>query len=167
MNALNRSADMSARFYFLGDIFRRYPPTTMDNSPRPTSARRSFSPAGWRTAATTGIIFIDLRDRYGYTQTVYDPPFRIGVEACGYLPFNLDGRTHGSVRALPEGQNNRTFRPAKSKSSFPRLRFWLNPKTPPFVLDDYCEANEEVRYKHRYLDLRRRKTLSIAVRSRK
>ena len=107
-----------------------------------------------------GIIFIDLRDRYGLTQTVYDPADSESAwKVADSFRSEYVVKLHGTVRARPEGQNNPNLSTGEIEVIIHSAEVLAEAKTPPFVIDDHSEANEEVRYKHRYLDLRRRKTL--------
>jgi aspartyl-tRNA synthetase len=109
-----------------------------------------------------GIIFIDLRDRYGLTQVVFDPEDnKWAWELADSFRSEYVIQATWTVRSRPEGQEN------------PRMYTWeieiiiddevkilSKSKTPPFELDWHGElSNEEVRYKHRYLDLRRPQAL--------
>ncbi len=107
-----------------------------------------------------GIIFIDLRDRYGFTQTVFDPA---DSEAAWKIADTFRSeyvvKLRGKVRRRPDGQENPNLATGAIEVVISEAEILAESKTPPFVVDDHSEANEEVRYKHRYLDLRRRKTL--------
>jgi len=109
-----------------------------------------------------GIVFIDLRDRYGLTQVVFDPEDnKESWEIADTCRSEYVIKVTGTVRSRPEWQAN------------PKMATWeieviideeivilSKSKTPPFELDGHGElANEEVRYKHRYIDLRREKAL--------
>lgn len=103
-----------------------------------------------------GLIFIDLRDRAGLTQTVFSPEG--GAEQherahCLRTEFVI--ALKGRVRARPEGMVN----PRMSTGEIEVLvRDWklLNTSaTPPFPIEDRTEANEMLRLKYRFLDLRR------------
>ena len=107
------------------------------------------------------IIFIDLRDRYGLTQIVFDPE----DDATSHSTAS-DYRSEyviqieWIVRSRPEGQNNPNLTTGDIEIIVKNTTLLSKSKTPPFELDDHGElANEEVRYKHRYIDLRRRKAL--------
>jgi aspartyl-tRNA synthetase len=107
-----------------------------------------------------GVIFIDLRDRYGLTQTVYDPAdSETAWKIADSFRSEYVVKLHGTVRPRPEGQNNPNLATGEIEVIITEAEILSESKTPPFVIDDHSEANEEVRYKHRYLDLRRRKTL--------
>ena len=107
-----------------------------------------------------GVIFIDLRDRYGITQTVYDPA---DSEEAWKLADTFRAeyvvKLTGKVRPRPEGQANPRLVTGEIEVIITKVEILAESKTPPFTIDDHTEANEEVRYKHRYLDLRRSKTL--------
>lgn len=107
-----------------------------------------------------GVIFIDLRDRYGITQTVYDPAdAKDAWELANTFRSEYVVKLTGKVRSRPEGQTNANLSTGEIEVIIMHAEILAESKTPPFVIDDHTEANEEVRYKHRYLDLRRSKTL--------
>lgn len=103
-----------------------------------------------------GIIFIDLRDRYGITQTVFDPEdnmeaWKIADTFRSEYVVSLVWK----VRARPEGQANDKLITGGIEIVIKQAEILAKSKTPPFEINDYTEANEEIRYKHRYIDLRR------------
>ena len=118
-------------------------------------AGRTIEVAGWvhRRRDHGGVIFVDLRDRSGLLQVVFDPdtpkpsrpPSTCGREFCIQVQGKLRPRPAGTVNAnLASGQ----IELLASKLVI------LNPSaTPPFALDE--EVGEELRLKHRYIDLRR------------
>ncbi|MDD3301919.1 MAG: aspartate--tRNA ligase [Candidatus Gracilibacteria bacterium] len=108
-----------------------------------------------------GIIFIDLRDRYGITQVVFDPE----DDKQSWLEAN-DFRSEfvvqvtGKVRNRPDGQSNPNLKTGDIEVIIKNTRLLSKSKTPPFELDDFGDlAGEDIRYKYRYIDLRRRKAL--------
>ncbi|MFA5917483.1 MAG: aspartate--tRNA ligase [Candidatus Gracilibacteria bacterium] len=108
-----------------------------------------------------GIIFIDLRDRYGLTQIVFDPEDdkQAWLEANDFRSEFVIQVT-GKVRPRPEGQSNKNLKTGEVEVIIYKTRLLSKSKTPPFELDDFSDtANEEIRYKHRYIDLRRKKVL--------
>ncbi|MDD3144981.1 MAG: aspartate--tRNA ligase [Candidatus Gracilibacteria bacterium] len=108
-----------------------------------------------------GIIFIDLRDRYGLTQVVFDPEddATSHANASDYRSEYVI-QIEGIVRSRPEGQSNPNLATGDIEIIVKNTVLLSKSKTPPFELDDHGElANEEIRYKHRYIDLRRRKAL--------
>ncbi|MDD3794041.1 MAG: aspartate--tRNA ligase [Candidatus Gracilibacteria bacterium] len=116
-----------------------------------------------------GIIFIDLRDRYGLTQVVFDPEDDASSHSTA-SDFRSEYviQIEGVVRSRPEGQNNPNLATGEIEVIVKNTTLLSRSKTPPFELDDHGElANEEIRYKHRYIDLRRRKALeNVEFRSR-
>ena len=108
-----------------------------------------------------GIIFIDLRDRYGLTQIVFDPA---DDEASWKLADSFRSeyviRATWKVRSRPEWQANPNMVTGKIEVITSRVELISKSKTPPFELDEHSEeANEEIRLKYRYLDIRRKKIL--------
>ncbi len=113
---------------------------------------------GWvhRRRDHGGVIFIDLRDRYGLTQIVSDPVnFPDAHAKLNEVRSEFVVSLEGKVRMRPEGQENKNLSSGKIEVVLSELTI-LNPaKTPPFEIDQDKEVNEEVRLKYRYLDLRR------------
>ena len=103
-----------------------------------------------------GLIFIDLRDRYGVTQIVFNPEENEDVHAqAGSLGSEYVIAIRGVVRARPEGMINPNRSTGEIEVLVKHLRV-LNPaKTPPFLIDEESGAKEEMQLKYRYLDLRR------------
>ncbi|PID86301.1 aspartate--tRNA ligase [Candidatus Gracilibacteria bacterium] len=105
-----------------------------------------------------GIIFIDLRDRYGLTQIVFDPEDnKKAWEIADTFRSEFVIKATGKVRARPEGQANPNMKTGEIEVIIDKeVEILSKSKTPPFELDGHGElANEEIRYKHRYIDLRR------------
>lgn len=106
-----------------------------------------------------GIIFIDLRDRYGLTQVVFDPA---DDEDAWKLADSFRSeyviKATGKVRNRPEGQNNPNMYTGEIEVIIHRVELLSKSKTPPFELDEHAhETAEDVRFKYRYLDIRRKK----------
>jgi aspartyl-tRNA synthetase len=112
-----------------------------------------------------GIIFIDLRDRYGLTQTVFDPE----NDKNSYIlaeSFRSEYviQVEWTVRARPKGQENSHIVTGEIEIITNKVSLLSKSKTPPFELDTYgSTANEEIRYKHRYIDLRRKYVLDNVI----
>lgn len=116
-----------------------------------------------------GIIFIDLRDRYGITQVVFDPEDdKTSWETANTFRSEYVITVEWIVRARPEWQNNPNLNTGDIEIIVKNVVLLSKSKTPPFELDDHSElSNEEIRYKHRYIDLRRKKALeNVKFRSR-
>jgi len=100
-----------------------------------------------------GIIFIDLRDRYGITQVVLDPK---KIPEANNLRREWCIKISGKVRARPKGMENPKMKTGKIEVESNKLEILNESETPPFEIDDRVETSEEVRLKYRYLDLRKK-----------
>ena len=102
-----------------------------------------------------GVIFIDLRDREGIVQVVYDPdraePFAIAESIRSEYVVKLKGR----VRARPEGTVNDKMKTGMVEVLGLELEVLNSSETPPIQVDGDIEVNEETRLRYRYIDLRR------------
>lgn len=103
-----------------------------------------------------GVIFIDLRDRYGITQVVFEPGYnadthQIARDLRGEFVISVEGK----VRKRPEGTENPELNTGYIDVMADKLIILNQAKTPPFPIKDSVETSEEVRLKYRYLDLRR------------
>jgi aspartyl-tRNA synthetase len=114
--------------------------------------------AGWvfRRRDHGGLIFVDLRDRSGLVQIVFNPD--VSAEAHGMahdLRSEFVISVHGEVRRRPEGTENTDIATGLIEVYANKLVV-LNESAPlPFTLEDAAETSETLRLKHRYLDLRR------------
>lgn len=108
-----------------------------------------------------GIIFIDLRDRYGLTQVVFDPEDdKTSWAEADSFRSEYVVKVTWKVRSRPEGQANPNMFTWEIEIIVSSVILLSKSKTPPFELDEHAGiANEEIRYKHRYIDLRRKKVL--------
>lgn len=107
-----------------------------------------------------GIIFIDLRDRYGISQIVFDPENETIFKEAESLRSEYVISITGLVRERPAGQENPNLPTWEVEILVESMNLHSRSKTPPFELDEHStEANEEIRMKYRYLDLRRKKIL--------
>ena len=123
---------------------------------------------GWvaRSTRSRRLVFIDLRDREGVTQIVFDPD---ASKEAHKLAEALRGEwvigVRGKVRSRGEqfarrrtrwsAPPTRTSPPARSRSRCSRRRSSTSAETPPFEIDDKIDTREEKRLEYRYLDLRR------------
>jgi aspartyl-tRNA synthetase len=133
---------------------------------------QSTTLAGWvhRRRDHGGVIFIDLRDRFGLTQIVINPanvsPENFSVAESLRSEFVV--QVKGEVCSRPEGMHNPKMDTGDIEVMVNEITV-LNPaKTPPFVInDDNIETDEAMRLKYRYLDLRReRMTHNLTTRHR-
>ncbi len=106
-----------------------------------------------------GLIFVDLRDRYGLTQIVFDPALAGGGSAAHQIANKLRNEfvlwCKGKVRARPGGMTNEKLATGAIEVACTDLEILSEAKTPPFMLEDESDVSENVRLKYRYLDLRR------------
>ncbi|MDD4571518.1 MAG: aspartate--tRNA ligase, partial [Clostridia bacterium] len=103
-----------------------------------------------------GLIFIDLRDRYGLVQIVFDPESGAQNFAKAEKVRNeYVLAVTGVVENRPEGTINPNLDTGEIEIRATELRILSASKTPPFYMNDDAEVDEMVRLKYRYLDLRR------------
>ena len=103
-----------------------------------------------------GVVFIDLRDRSGIVQVVFSPEVDEEIHRAAHRIRNeFVIQVEGNVRARPEGTVNPSI-PTGEVEVVVRKLLVLNESKPlPFMVDDETDASESLRYRHRYLDLRR------------
>jgi aspartyl-tRNA synthetase len=101
-----------------------------------------------------GVIFIDLRDREGVAQTVFDPSRKDAFAAAESVRSEFVLRVQGLVRARPAGTENPGLRTGKVEVVADRIEILNAAQALPFQLDE-TDLSEPVRLKYRYLDLRR------------
>jgi len=103
-----------------------------------------------------GIVFIDLRDRTGVVQIVLDPDDSpVAHQRAHALRSEWVVAVHGTLAARPEETRNPSLPTGEVELRVDEIRVLSTARVLPFPLDDASEANEAVRLKHRYLDLRR------------
>ena len=116
--------------------------------------------AGWvnRRRDHGGLIFIDLRDREGIVQTVFNPEISASsLSIAEELRSEYVVRISGEVAPRPPGTENLRL-PTGDIEIIVQDAVILNPsKTPPFYINEEIEVDESLRLKYRYLDLRRAK----------
>ena len=124
---------------------------------------------GWvhRRRDHGGVIFIDLRDREGMVQVVYDPDVEDVFATAERVRNEFVLRVKGRVRARPEGTENPNLRTGKIEILGKDLEILNRSEPPPFLVEDETDASEEVRLRYRYLDLRRPEMLNrLKIRAR-
>ena len=111
--------------------------------------------AGWvhRRRDHGGVIFIDLRDREGLLQIVFDPDAAKMFDEAGKLRNEFVIKVRGLVRARPAGTENANLGSGKVELLARELEVLNRSEPLPFQLDE--TVGEETRLKYRYLDLRR------------
>ena len=113
---------------------------------------------GWvqRRRDHGGVIFVDLRDREGLTQVVFNPEHNKAVhEKARVIRTEYVLAVRGKVVPRPEGMINPDLKTGEIDVMVSELRILNQSQTPPFVLEDDTQASENIRLKHRYLDMRR------------
>ncbi|MGE4385146.1 MAG: aspartate--tRNA ligase [Endomicrobiaceae bacterium] len=102
-----------------------------------------------------GVIFIDLRDREGLVQIVFQPEKKEIFEQAEHLRSEYVLSVKGQVRNRPEGTVNPNMFTGKIEIVADVLEIINSCPALPLEIDDYKETSEEIRLKYRYLDLRR------------
>ncbi len=112
---------------------------------------------GWvhRRRDHGGVIFIDLRDRSGLVQVVFDPdsPETFAIAESVRSEYVL--KVQGIVRSRPEGTVNPNMATGEIEVLVRQVEVLNKAETPPFPLEGDIEVNEETRLRFRYIDLRR------------
>lgn len=122
-----------------------------------TLVDQTVTVCGWvhRRRDHGGVIFLDMRDRDGIAQFVVDPDtaeaFANADRARGEYVLRITGR----VRLRPEGTQNPNMPTGMIEVLAKEVEVLNTAATPPFQLDEHGKVGEEVRLKHRYIDLRR------------
>jgi len=116
---------------------------------------KEVSITGWvhRRRDHGGVIFVDLRDREGLVQVVFDPDSKKIFSEAERIRGEYVLAITGQVRARPEGTKNAGMKTGEIEILVTDLVTLNDSLTPPFHHDE--KANEELRLKYRYLDLRR------------
>ncbi len=103
-----------------------------------------------------GVIFIDLRDRHGLTQVVFRPDLNPEVHGKAESIRNeFVLAVKGRVESRPKGMANPNLSTGEIDIEASELKILNESETPPFLIEAESDANEEIRLRHRYLDLRR------------
>jgi len=117
---------------------------------------------GWvhRRRDHGGIIFIDLRDKYGLTQVKFDPEInKTALEIAEKFRSEWVVKIIGKVVSRPDDMINKKMKTGEIEIEVTETEVLSESKTPPFELDEEKagEANEAIRLKYRFIDLRREK----------
>lgn len=112
---------------------------------------------GWvhRRRDHGGVIFLDVRDREGITQVVFDPDRAESFALADCVRNEFVVKLKGLVRARPEGTVNPNMNTGEIEVLGTELEILNAAKTPPFQLDEHQSVGEDVRLKNRFIDLRR------------
>ena len=138
----------------------------MCGSLRLEDAGRSVILKGWvaRKRDHGGVVFFDLRDREGFVQVVAHPedapePYAVARD----LRTESVVEVAGSVRPRPPGTENPSLPTGEVEVAADAIDVLTEADTPPFPIEDRVEADEVLRLKYRYLDLRRPEMTRILV----
>jgi aspartyl-tRNA synthetase len=113
---------------------------------------------GWvnRRRDLGNLIFIDLRDREGITQVVFDPQVNASAHERAHILRNeWVLAVKGTVVPRLEGQENRDLPTGEIEIKAQEVKILNHTETPPFQVDGAVDASENLRLKYRYLELRR------------
>ncbi len=125
---------------------------------RLADAGKSARLTGWvsRRRDHGGVIFVDLRDRTGLTQVVFDPTINPEAHRAAHdIRNEFVLSVSGKVREREEGMVNPNLLTGEIELATDGLEILNVAKTPPFPVEDDIDTAEDVRLKHRYVDLRR------------
>jgi aspartyl-tRNA synthetase len=113
---------------------------------------------GWadRRRDHGGVIFIDLRDREGIVQVVFDPDTEEFFKLADTVRSEYVLEVTGLVRARTESTINADMVTGEIEVLGKQLKILNKAETPPFPLDNYSSVGEDVRLKYRFMDLRRK-----------
>ncbi|MEW6409153.1 MAG: aspartate--tRNA ligase, partial [Nitrospirota bacterium] len=119
---------------------------------------------GWvqRRRDHGGIIFIDLRDREGIVQVIFNPEINLAAHQEAHeLRSEYVVTINGVVHPRPEGTENHSIPTGSIEIIADGIEILNRSRTPPFLIEDETDAAEILRLKYRYLDLRRPSLQSI------
>jgi len=158
---------------FLGDLRRSHSCGALRNA----DAGKKAVLMGWvnRRRDLGNLIFVDLRDRTGVTQIVFNKELNAAVhERAGLLRNEFVVAAIGTVKLRDANTINRNIPTGEVELVVEELRILNESRQPPFLPNDTALTNEETRLKYRYIDLRRdvmqfniqmRHKVSMAIRS--
>ncbi|WP_415896393.1 aspartate--tRNA ligase [Neptuniibacter sp. QD72_48] len=112
---------------------------------------------GWvhRRRDHGGVIFLDVRDREGLAQVVFDPDREESFALADSCRNEFVVEIKGTVRGRPEGTINSEMPTGEIEVLGKELVILNKSETPPFQLDEHQNVGEDVRLRNRYIDLRR------------
>ncbi len=113
--------------------------------------------SGWvnRRRDHGGLVFIDVRDRDGISQAVFDPGVVLPFETAQTLRSEDVIRVHGTVRRRPPGTENPKLATGEVEIAAEGIDVLSRAQTPPFPIATDADVDESLRLRYRYLDLRR------------
>lgn len=113
---------------------------------------------GWvqRRRDHGGVIFVDLRDRKGITQVVFNPEVNLDVHKKAHvLRSEYVIGIQGKVEKRLEGMTNPKLKTGEIEVFATELKILNAAETPPFIIEDHVDVSENIRLKFRHIDLRR------------
>ncbi|MFZ5699651.1 MAG: aspartate--tRNA ligase [Pseudomonadota bacterium] len=118
---------------------------------------QSVTLCGWvhRRRDHGGVIFLDMRDRAGIVQVVFDPDTQDAFALADKVRSEYVLKITGRVRMRDEAVRNTRIATGTIEVLGKQIEILNGAETPPFPIDEYASVGEEVRLRHRYLDLRR------------
>lgn len=125
---------------------------------RKTDVGKEVVLMGWvqRRRDHGGVIFIDLRDREGMTQVVFNPEVNPGVhEKAHEIRSEYVLGVRGRVDPRPEGMINPRMETGEIEVMVEELKILNQAETPPFLIEDKVDVSENIRLTYRHIDLRR------------
>ena len=124
---------------------------------RQENIEQTVTLCGWvdRRRDHGGVIFLDMRDRSGIVQVVFDPDTEEHFQRADRVRPEYVLKITGRVRARGEGTVNPAMATGEIEVLGKELEILNSAATPPFQLDEYTAVGEEVRLQYRYMDLRR------------
>ena len=123
----------------------------------PSLADQEITLCGWvhRRRDHGGVIFLDIRDREGLAQVVFDPDREETFAKADRVRSEFVVKVTGKVRPRPEGAVNPNMASGAIEVLGYELDVLSQAETPPFPLDEYSDVGEETRLRYRFIDLRR------------
>jgi len=110
----------------------------------------------WRRRDHGGLIFVDLRDRSGLVQVVFNPEVNAEAHELAHKIRNeYVLQINGEVRKRPKGTENPSIPTGQVEVIVRELKILNECRPLPFMIEDETDASESLRLRHRYLDLRR------------
>ena len=125
---------------------------------RKSNVGETIKLSGWLDSRRDhgGLLFIDLRDRYGKTQLVFNPSQKSVYELAQKLRAEYVLSIEGTVSLRPSGTQNPKLATGEIEVHVSDLKILSESETPPFEISDRLEVSEEIRLKYRFLDIRRK-----------
>jgi len=122
-----------------------------------TNIDETVTLCGWvdRRRDHGGVIFLDMRDRQGIVQVVFDPDTQEHFQRADRVRSEFVLKVTGRVRARSEATVNPAMATGEIEVLGKELEILNQAATPPFQMDEYTSVGEEVRLQYRYMDLRR------------